>query len=75
MAKKTKKNKKKVKRGTEKAAAEDKAPKTASPAATSLGTGRAARAKVPKVSAKEKSALAKEAARAAWSERMDAEGR
>lgn len=48
---------------------------TAPPAPTPLGTERVVRKKVRKVSAKEQAALAKQAARDRWAERMTAEGR
>lgn len=48
---------------------------TAAPPAAALGTKRGARTRPEKVSAKELSATAKQAARAKWDERMTAEGR
>ncbi len=79
MAKKSK-HKKKPGGGPPKVAA---APATTDTAATSaaapvgagLGAKRGPRARPEKVSAKDLSALAKQAARAKWDERMTAEGR
>ena len=75
MAKKSSKKSKKAKQGAKSAASQDNGATTAPPAMASLGTGRAVRTKVPTVTAKEKAALAKEAARANWAERMTSEGR
>ena len=77
----SKKNKKKKKlaaaskMGAQGAASEGGRPTVAPPATSSLGAGRVVRTKIPKVSAKEQAALAKQEARAKWGERMTAEGR
>jgi len=75
MANKSSKNKKKLNRGAQSAAAEENQAHTAPPAAASLGTRRVARKKVPETSGKERTALAKQAARANFASRMTAEGR
>jgi len=78
----SKKSRKKKRRAGSAAKSESKGPATeavqdatAQPAATPLGTGRVLRKKVRKASPKEQAALAKQAARARWAERMTAEGR